>query len=234
MALILNIETATEVCSVSLSQDGVVTHIKENKEGLNHANLLTVFIEDIFKEADIKATNLDAVAISSGPGSYTGLRIGVSAAKGICYGAQIPLISISTLQAMAHHAATDTSIEKKDETLFASLIDARRMEVFAAFYDAQNIIHRNIAADIIDNESYRDILDNHPVVFVGNGVDKCKDELDHPNAILKGDIKASSAYFAPIAEEKFKKEEFEDIAYFEPFYLKDFVVTQSKKNILGK
>ncbi|QZT35799.1 tRNA (adenosine(37)-N6)-threonylcarbamoyltransferase complex dimerization subunit type 1 TsaB [Halosquirtibacter xylanolyticus] len=233
MALILNIETATEICSVCLSKDGVVTHIKENKEGLNHANLLTVFIEDILKEADIKATDLDAVAVSSGPGSYTGLRIGVSAAKGICYGANIPLISISTLQAMANHAATSQE-EKTNNTLYASLIDARRMEVFSAFYDIENNIQRQINADIIDEESYRDMLEQHPVVFVGNGVEKCKAALNHTNAIFAEEIKASSAYFAPIAEKKFQQQEFESVAYFEPFYLKDFVATQSKKNILGK
>ncbi|MDC1106293.1 tRNA (adenosine(37)-N6)-threonylcarbamoyltransferase complex dimerization subunit type 1 TsaB [Prolixibacteraceae bacterium] len=232
MALILNIETATEICSVCLSKDGVVTHIKENKEGLNHAKLLTVFIEDILKEADIKATDLDAVAVSSGPGSYTGLRIGVSVAKGLCYGAKIPLIAISTLQAMAHHAATST--DTRDNIWYASLIDARRMEVFSAFYDQDNKNQRPIKADIIDHESYRGILNQHSVVFVGNGVEKCKEALNHPNAIFAEDIKATSAYLAPISELRFQQQNFEDVAYFEPFYLKDFVVTQSKKNILGK
>lgn len=232
MALILNIETATEVCSVCLSRDGEVILLKENREGLNHANLLTVFIEEILKEADIKATDLDAVSVSSGPGSYTGLRIGVSAAKGICYGAQIPLISISTLQAMAHHASS--TLNREANTLYASLIDARRMEVFSAFYNKENKTVREIGADIIDEESYKEILNQQPVVFIGNGVEKCKEALKHDNAIFAEEIKASSSYLAPIAQEKFESKEFEDVAYFEPFYLKNFVATQSKKNILGK
>jgi tRNA threonylcarbamoyladenosine biosynthesis protein TsaB len=236
MALILNIETSTEVCSVGLSRDGETVALKENKEGLNHSSLLSLFIDDILKENSLTARDLDAVAISMGPGSYTGLRIGVSTAKGVCYGAEIPLIAVSTLQAVAqpvHELANKNGLlDSPESAWFCPMTDARRMEVFCAFYDNNNTLKKDIAAEIIDNESFLDILNEREVVFFGNGADKCKEAITHKNAKFIDDILPTAKNMAKIAEDHFAKKEFADVAYFEPFYLKDFVATTPKKKVL--
>jgi tRNA threonylcarbamoyladenosine biosynthesis protein TsaB len=229
MALILNIETATEVCSVTLAQHGELIALKENSNGQQQAKLLTVFIDELFKENNISIKELDAVAISKGPGSYTGLRIGVSAAKGIAYAGDLPLIAVSTLQAMAFGVSSQQSLD--DNTWLCPMIDARRMEVYTAFFDKENKIQKEISADIIDEHSYQDILTNKKVLFFGNGAIKCKNTIQSANASFIDNVTCSAKNMAQLSFEAFKNKSFEDVAYFEPFYLKDFIATVPKKNI---
>jgi tRNA threonylcarbamoyladenosine biosynthesis protein TsaB len=231
MSTIINIETSTEVCSVSLCKDGKLIALRENTEGLNHAKLLTLFIEELMKEAKLEFKDLDAISVSKGPGSYTGLRIGVSTAKGLCYGANIPIIAIGTLQSLCV-AAIKQAENLDDNTWFCPMIDARRMEVFCAFYNNNNEQQIDIKAEIIDNDSFKDILDQRKVVFFGNGAEKCKESITHENAIFIDNIQCSSSNMASLSHEAYKNKSFEDIAYFQPFYLKDFVAIPSKKNLL--
>ena len=223
MALILNLETATKNCSVSISKDGETIALKEiNTGGYSHAELLHPFIDDVLKESNYKLSDLDAVAVSKGPGSYTGLRIGVSSAKGICFGNEIPLISIPTLESMA------MSQIGKNYTL-VSMLDARRMEVYACIYNSEVKEIRKTEAEIIDGNSYSEYLEKGKVLFFGDGADKCKDIIKHENAEFVDDIFPSAKQMSKIAENKFNENSFEDTAYFEPFYLKDFIATKSLK-----
>lgn len=234
MALLLSIETSTAVCSVALSENGKLIALKETKEGMKHASQLTVFIQSILKENNNEVVDLDAIVISKGPGSYTGLRIGVSTAKGLCYGANIPLIAINTLECMSVPVASSISskLNNASSAWFCPMIDARRMEVFTAFFNNENSIQKETSADIIDENSYLDILAEREIVFFGDGSSKCKEMINHKNAIFIDNITPSAANMIGIADDKFNKAEFEDVAYFEPFYLKDFVATTPKKNIL--
>ena len=223
MALILNLETATKNCSVSISKDGESISLKEiNTGGYYHAELLQSYIEEVLKESNNKLSDLDAVAVSKGPGSYTGLRIGVSSAKGICFGNEIPLISIPTLESMA------TSQKGKDYTL-VSMLDARRMEVYACIYNSEVEEIRKTEAEIIDENSYYEYLEKGKVLFFGDGSDKCKDIIKHENAEFVDDIFPSAKQMSEISEKLFNEKTFEDTAYFEPFYLKDFIATKSLK-----
>ena len=223
MALILNLETATKNCSVSISENGEIIALKEiNTGGYSHAELLHPFIEDVLKETNYKLSDLDAVAVSKGPGSYTGLRIGVSAAKGICFGNEIPLISIPTLESMA------TSQKGKDFIL-VPMLDARRMEVYACIFNSSLQEIRKTEAEIIDDTSYLGYLEKGKVLFFGDGAEKCKDIIKHENAEFVDDIFPSAKQMGEISEEKFNDGIFEDSAYFEPFYLKDFIATKSLK-----
>lgn len=229
MALILNIETATEVCSVAISKEGETVALLENTEGLQHASLLTVLIEKIFNESDYAIEDLDAVAVSMGPGSYTGLRIGVSAAKGIAYAGDLPLIAISTLQAMALGVANSQEIT--ENTWLCPMIDARRMEVYTAFFDSNNEQKKEISADIIDETSYQDELNKRKIVFFGNGAAKCKGKIKSGNALFIDDVKCSAKDLSELSYKAYTNKDFVDVAYFEPFYLKDFVATVPRKNI---
>lgn len=234
MALILNIETSTEVCSVTLARNGSVICSRENLEGQNHAMLLSVYIKEIFEETNLDTDHLDAVAVSGGPGSYTGLRIGVSVAKGICYGSKLPLISITSLEAMADYVIQNCANIypfETNEILFCPMIDARRMEVYTSFYDRSGKLVRGIQADIIDHQSYFEYLEYNKVLFFGNGASKCREAISHPNSIFIPDIIASSSHMVPLAERDFLSGNFADVAYYEPFYLKDFVATVPVKNI---
>jgi tRNA threonylcarbamoyladenosine biosynthesis protein TsaB len=231
MSTIINIETSTEVCSVALCKDNEVIALKENKEGLNHAKLVTIFVEALLEEAKLDIKEIDAISISKGPGSYTGLRIGVSTAKGLCYGAQIPMIGINTLQAISVEAIKRAESIDKD-TWFCPMIDARRMEVFCAFFDTNNKQQEDIKAVIVDQDSFKEILNERKVVFFGNGAEKCKETITHKNAIFIDNIRNSAANMAALSNEAFKNQSFEDVAYFEPFYLKDFVAIPSKKKLL--
>ena len=218
MALFLLIETATKSCSVSLSSENKIIACKEEvNEQYSHAENLTVFITELFKTQDFTIKDLDAVAVSKGPGSYTGLRISVSTAKGLCYALDIPLISVSTLKAMAFGMA-----QKEKSDLYCPMIDARRMEVYNAFYNSTNNEIRGIQADIIEVDSYQKEL-NKKVLFFGDGAEKCKQMIQHPNAKFIDRIFPSSKDMLEIANQKFAEKDFEDVAYFEPFYLKDFV-----------
>lgn len=225
MALILNIETATTVCSVALSKDGKIVASKETGEKNAHSSLLTVLIEKLLKESRIKIEDIDAVAVSKGPGSYTGLRIGVSVAKGFCYALDKYLISLCTLQSMAYGMTTNVDLRQFDQyVLFCPMIDARRMEVYSALYDLNNNEVREVQAEIIDANSFSQQLITSKVVFFGDGSGKCKEMLSyHPNAVFFDDFYPSSIHLAELAEKKYHQSLFEDIAYFEPFYLKDFI-----------
>jgi tRNA threonylcarbamoyladenosine biosynthesis protein TsaB len=234
MAFILNIETATPLCSVALSRDGKILSLRETLEEKSHASKLTVFIEEMLLEENTSISDLDAVAVGKGPGSYTGLRIGVSTAKGLCYGANKPLIAVSTLHIMFKNAVAksdDTLKHSSGRVLYCPMIDARRMEVFTCILDAQGNEVENVTAKIIDKDTFTTFLEENTMVFFGSGMEKCRDVLLHPNAVLIPDVHPVSSALAGLAEEAYSNQLFENIAYFEPFYLKDFVATVSKKGL---
>ncbi len=224
--LLLHIETSTNVCSVALSENLDCIYFKSNADGMNHAALLSVFIAEALALLKSSGKSLSAVAVSSGPGSYTGLRIGVSTAKGLCYGLDIPLIAVSTLEVLASEAIKTR--KDSDNVLFCPMIDARRMEVYAAFYDTNLNLRREISADIIDDESYAKILTDERVFFFGNGSEKCKSILTHSNAHFIENIVPLASNMIPLAVKSFIDKKFVDTAYFEPFYLKEFQTTTAK------
>lgn len=236
MTAILVFETSTEICSVALTLDGLFVDMIESNEGQNHAKLVTVFAEELLRRNNLSSKDLAAVAVSKGPGSYTGLRIGVSTAKGICYALNIPLIAVGTLEAMTHHVIvnrTSLGIPETKQVLFCPMIDARRMEVFSMLYDMEGSVVSPISAIIVDEIFLAQELKENKVVFFGNGAEKCKNVITSPNAVFIGNIEASAKYSCNLAWQLYNKNQFEDVAYFEPFYLKDFVATVSKKNIPG-
>ena len=223
MAYILNIETSTTNCSVALSQNGRLIGLKEdNSLQYSHAERLHVYIDELLKKANVSKTQIAAVGISKGPGSYTGLRIGVSAAKGLCYALKIPLISILTLEALAHQVMNP-------EGSIVAMLDARRLEVYSAIYDASYSVTRPTEAEVITQDSYKDLLDLTPVYFIGNGVSKTQQLVSHQNAIFIENKLPSAAQMCALTHAKFKENDFEDVAYFEPYYLKDFIAIPSKK-----
>ena len=235
MALILNIETATEVCSVALADEKGLIDYRENTEGKSHAALLTTFVEALLQHNNILPNQLDAVAVSSGPGSYTGLRIGVSATKGICYGVNKPLLSLSTLQCMAHGFIKQLSVEQTiayENAWFCPMIDARRLEVYTAFFDIRGNSQTEISAEIIDETSFIQVLDQRKIIFFGNGSDKCKDILLHSNAFFYPGFLTSAKDMIELSQKEYLKKNFMDVAYFEPYYLKDFVATIPKNKVL--
>lgn len=227
MSCILNIETSTDVCSVSVSQDGTCIFSQEDHEGPNHAVKLGTFVDEALSFADSHAIPLDAVAVSCGPGSYTGLRIGASMAKGICFGQDLKLIAVPTLELMAVPVLLREEVE--EGALLCPMIDARRMEVYSAVYDRALHEVRGIQADVVDAETYREYLDRGPVYFFGNGAEKCMEVINHPNARLIKGVEPLAKWMFPIAERRIAQEKYEDVAYFVPFYLKDFVAHQPKK-----
>ncbi len=233
MSLILNLETATQVCSVALTDGERVISQRLNKEGRNHAALLTTFIDEVLKEAGAEPADLDAVAVSKGPGSYTGLRIGVSTAKGFAYGLGIPLISAGTLKIMASGYLSEfPGVAEKEVALLCPMIDARRMEVYSALYDVSLDLLRNAGADIINTDSYSRFLKDSKIIFFGDGAEKCQDVLTHENAVLDNRYSLSAAHMAKISSDKFRDKIFENVAYFEPFYLKDFIATVPKNKVI--
>lgn len=229
MSCILSIETSTDVCSVAMSENGQCIFKKEDHSGPNHAVSLGVFIDEALSFTDNHAIPLGAVAVSQGPGSYTGLRIGVSMAKGICYGRDVPLLAVPTLEVMAVPVLLNHEIE--EDALLCPMIDARRMEVYSAIYDRALKPQRETRADIVDGDTYREFLDRHPVYFFGNGAAKCMETINHPNAHLIKGIEPLAKYMFPLAERRWVQKEYEDVAYFVPFYLKDFVAKMPKKLI---
>lgn len=223
MAYILNIETSTTNCSVALSKSGVVMGFKEdNSLKYSHAERLHVYIDEVLKTAQVSIDQLQAISISKGPGSYTGLRIGISAAKGLCFALNIPLISVPTLEALAHQIDDPKGV-------IVAMLDARRMEVYSAIYDDQYNEIRSTEAEVLTSESYQELLESSPVYFIGNGVSKTKDIITHKNAQFIEDKLPSSKQMCTLSYDKFKMSHFEDVAYFEPFYLKDFIAIPSKK-----
>ncbi len=223
MALLLSIETATPVCSLALSDGPDVLGIRETSEKNSHSQVVTVFIDELLRECGLQPQDLDAVAVSRGPGSYTGLRIGVSTAKGLCYALDKPLIAVDTLEAMAYGMARMADENAALPLLFAPMIDARRMEVYTAIFDAQGKNVREIQAEIIDAGSFAAFREQHIICLAGDGAGKCRQVLMHPNICYLDQFSVSARYMAPLAYERFRKGLFEDTAYFEPYYLKDFV-----------
>lgn len=227
MAIILNIETSSPVCSVCLAKDGKMLGMKETSEEKSHASLLTVFVNELLDENNLKITDLDAVSVSEGPGSYTGLRIGVSTAKGICFGIDKPLIAISTLDALAYAVSKNIS----EKVLLCPMIDARRMEIYTTFYNSKAERISEIMPVIVDENSFLDELKNNKIVMFGSGAEKCK-SVFKTNVEFIDNITPSSSCMCQLSEKAFKENKFVDVAYFEPFYLKEFMVTTSKKENL--
>lgn len=231
MACILHIETATTVCSVAVACDNKIIFEREELRGPSHASVLGVFVKDAMDDLRRKKIFLDAVAVSCGPGSYTGLRIGVSEAKGLCYGLNIPLIALETLTIMA------TGVQKRnlaeEGSYFCPMVDARRMEVYDAVFDSYLNKLRPVSADIIDEDTFKDLLQDNKIVFFGDGSSKCKDILKHSNASFLDNIYPVAPDMVELAAEAFVKKAFVDVAYFEPFYLKEFIATTPKNKVLG-
>ena len=223
MTYILNIETSTKNCSVSISKNEQVIALKElNNGNYSHAEVLHSFINDVIDEASITLSDLNAVAVSKGPGSYTGLRIGVSAAKGLSFALNIPLISINTLKSLACSLTIESG-------KIISMLDARRMEVYSAVFDSSFTQVRDIKAEIIDENSFSEYLEKDSIYFIGDGAAKCKEVITHSNAVFIEEKHPSAKEMAALAYDKYKKNDIEDVAYFEPFYLKDFIVIPQKK-----
>ncbi|RRD80278.1 tRNA (adenosine(37)-N6)-threonylcarbamoyltransferase complex dimerization subunit type 1 TsaB [Alloprevotella sp. OH1205_COT-284] len=228
MSCILHIETSTAVCSVAVSEDSQVIFEQENLIGPNHATVLAPFVDEALSFIESHAIPLDAVAVSSGPGSYTGLRIGVSTAKGVAYGRSVPLIAVPTLKLLTVPTLLYRD-DLPDDALLCPMLDARRMEVYAAVYDRALTPLRDVQPDIVDADTYREWLDKSVVYFMGNGAEKCKSVIGHPNARFIDNVHPLAKHMAPLAEKAYARGEFADTAYFEPFYLKEFQTTTPKK-----
>lgn len=228
MTNILLIETSTSVCSVGISQNGVISSLRESFDMRSHAASVSVFIAEVMAESGLKYNELDAVAVSKGPGSYTGLRIGVSTAKGICYGADKPLLAIETLGGMATGFVEKFAEELQADDLLCPMIDARRMEVYTAIYDYKGNKTTDTTALIIESQTFSDILDKGRIWYFGDGAGKCKDLINHPNALIVNDFHPSARSMAALAQAAFENKQFENLAYFEPYYLKDFVAALPK------
>ena len=224
MERIILIETSTALCSVALAEDGAITAYRESSAAKAHASLTAVFVQEVLQERGIKLEDCDAVCVSMGPGSYTGLRVGVSTAKGLCFGSGKPLIAVGTLDTLVAQTETPT-----DFKYIVPMIDARRMEVYAAVFENDKQISATAPA-IIDENSFVEYLEQGPVLFIGDGAGKCADVIKQPNAHFCQCHPKASSMLAP-AMKAYKEKRFEDVAYFEPFYLKEFVATVSKKKL---
>ncbi len=221
--MILNLETATTNCSVGLASDGEPLAIKEHSTPrYSHSEQLHVFIQDVLRQANVNLYQLDAIAVSKGPGSYTGLRIGVSAAKGLCFALDIPLIAIGTLESMAHQAVS------KNVDFVIPVLDARRMEVYSEVYDKNLLKVRETRAEIIDSNSFEKYSSQGKVLVVGSGAKKCVEVLEGQNFLFEPAVVPSAEQMSLLSHKSFTNSEFEDVAYFEPFYLKDFIAIKSK------
>jgi tRNA threonylcarbamoyladenosine biosynthesis protein TsaB len=234
MSLILCIETGTDICSVGIARDGELVSLRESAEGRDHAKHVGVFVNELLNETGIAPEELDAVAVGMGPGSYTGLRIGVSFAKGLCYGLQIPLVAIGSLDALAQVAIEDNEagildVKAWDEALLCPMVDARRMEVYTRLYSATGEPLSDVRAEIVGENSFAEVREKRQLVIFGNGAAKCREVLSDVTFI---NVAPSARGLARLAEQRLQKGKTEDIAYFEPFYLKDFVVIPSKKKLL--
>ncbi len=222
MGLILNIETATTNCSVALAKDGdTIALLEENDKNYSHSERLHIYINDVLVKANISMKELDAIAVSKGPGSYTGLRIGVSAAKGLCYSLDIPLISVHTLEALAHQVNVDKGF-------IVPMLDARRMEVYSSIYNHNYELVRDTEAQILDEYSFQNILNQDDVYFIGSGVEKTKELIQHENANFIENKLPSANEMSLLSFKKYKISDMENVAYFEPYYLKDFVALRPK------
>ena len=234
--MIICLETATNLCSVALCDSAGVISVIESDESKSHASQLTVFIKKILSSNGIKTRDLDAVAVSKGPGSYTGLRIGVSVAKGIAYGASIPLIGIETTLSMFYGVISSkySDTDPESNTLFCPMLDARRMEVYYAIYDAKGNKIKKISAEIITNDTFAEYPESQKIIFFGDGALKCREVINRKNAIFAVEFIMSASYMHKPVLKAFNNHNYEDVAYFEPLYLKDFITSKPRKNILGK
>ena len=233
MATILCIETGTDICSVGIARDGELLSLRESDEGRDHAGKVGVFTDELFSETGITADDIDAVAVGKGPGSYTGLRIGVSFAKGLCYGLQKPLLAVGSLEALAMVAREDfeagiLDIDDWNGVKLCPMIDARRMEVYAQVFDSEGRPLTDVSAEVVDENTFAEWRSDGRMVIFGNGAAKCADVLSGTTLVS---VAPSVRGVAPLAERAFNEGRFEDVAYFEPFYLKNFVVTTSKKKL---
>lgn len=236
MALILLIETGTDICSVGIARDGELLSLRESDEGRDHAKKVACFVDELLRETGVQPDELDAVAVGMGPGSYTGLRIGVSFAKGLCYGLEKPLIAIGSLDALAAVAREDyeagiLDIDAWEGARLCPMVDARRMEVYTQIFDTQGSPLTEVSAEVIDEESFLEFRhkEGQPLVIFGNGAAKCRELLPDAHWVQ---VAPSARGLARPAQEAFDAGKFEDVAYFEPFYLKDFIVIPSKKRPL--
>ena len=230
MEKIILIETSTALCSVALAEDGAITSYRESSAPKAHASLTAVFIQEMLAERGLTIADCDAVCVSMGPGSYTGLRVGVSTAKGLCFGSGKPLIAVGTLDTLVAQAAEEVAAgEGQAYKYIIPMIDARRMEVYTAVFEAGKQITET-APVIVDETSFTEYLEQGPCLFIGDGAGKCADVIKHPNAHFCQCWPKASAMLAP-ALEALRAGQFEDVAYFEPFYLKEFVATVSKKKL---
>ncbi|WP_018464387.1 tRNA (adenosine(37)-N6)-threonylcarbamoyltransferase complex dimerization subunit type 1 TsaB [Segatella paludivivens] len=228
MSCILNIETSTNVCSVAVSNDAECIFNKEDYSGPHHNEQLGRYVDEALSFIDSHSLKLDAVAVSCGPGSYTGLRIGTSMAKGICYGRDVKLIAIPTLELLAVPVLLKEQAEEEN-ALLVPMLDARRMEVYAQVFNRSLHEVRPIKADVVTVDTYKEYLEKGPVYFFGNGAAKCMEEINNPNAHLIKDVVPLAKYMFPLAEKRIAQGKFDDVAYFVPFYLKDFVAKLPKK-----
>ena len=234
MSLILCIETGTDICSVGIARDGELLSLRESDQGRDHAKNLAVFVDELLRETSIRPDELDAVAVGMGPGSYTGLRIGVSFAKGMCYGLNIPLLAVGSLDALAQvaiedHEAGIMNIEGWNDAVLCPMVDARRMEVYAQIFDVKCNQLSNVSAEVITEDSFTQWRKERKMIIFGNGAAKCQELL--PDAAYIS-VVPSARGLARLAHQRYEEGKFEDIAYFEPFYLKDFIVIPSKKKLL--
>lgn len=225
MSFILSLETSVDSCSVALHENGVLLHTELVKEPQAHATRLALLIQTSFQKVNRSMHELKAVAITSGPGSYTGLRIGTSTAKGLCFALNIPLLSINTLELLIYQA----SFQNPQKALLCAMIDARRMEVYAMLASSDRAIVEETSAQIIDEHSYQSTLESQEILFFGNGAAKCKEAINHPNAIFLEDHIPLASFLGELAFTKFQHNQFEDPIHFEPFYLKEFLVKKSTK-----
>jgi tRNA threonylcarbamoyladenosine biosynthesis protein TsaB len=234
--MIICLETSTNLCSVALFNSAGVISLRESNESKSHASMLTVFIDEIFKETGIMAKDLEAIAVSKGPGSYTGLRIGVSVAKGIAYAASIPLIGIETTLSMFWGISGNLNESHGADmnTLFCPMLDARRMEIYYAIYNSSGNTVKDISAEIITQDSFSNIPESQKIIFFGDGSAKCKEVIKRTNTYFAEDFRISASHMFKPVFKAIKDHHYENVAYFEPFYLKDFITTKPGKNILGK
>ncbi|MFZ1808302.1 MAG: tRNA (adenosine(37)-N6)-threonylcarbamoyltransferase complex dimerization subunit type 1 TsaB [Cyclobacteriaceae bacterium] len=224
MPLILSLETASTVCSVALHDNGVIKASSHLYISQSASSQLAVMVDELLKRCELKPNQLSAVAVSEGPGSYTGLRIGVASAKGLCYTLDIPLIAVNTLEALVQKVTTQFS----DEVILCPMLDARRMEVYCLLANNKGAVLEPTQAKVIDESSFADVLSKNKMIFFGNGAAKCKEVITSPNAIFLSDIVPSAEQIGELAFKKFQSEQFEDLADFEPFYLKDFLIKKPK------
>ena len=234
MSLILCIETGTDICSVGLSRDGELISLRESDEGRDHARNVALFVDELLRENDIAAEELSAVAVGMGPGSYTGLRIGVSFAKGLCYGLQIPLVAVGSLDSMVQvaredHEAGIIDVDNWSDAVLCPMVDARRMEVYTQMFDTQGLPLNEVKAEIVTEESFKEWRNERQLVIFGNGAAKCREVLSDATYI---NVTPSARGLAALAHQRLEAGQTEDIAYFEPFYLKDFIIIPSKKKLL--